>query len=216
VLEIVMDEPDSAEPAGHLHRQVRWLQVIVLLGFAGIAAALYWQSRVIGNDLAEAERPFIAFKEGRFLPVTGTGQPAWQFVATWENAGNTGAVDLRAQVSVWSGPGLQPGFTKADAAPNPIGPVTLGPRTTVTVPDFTLPAETLVAAKQSPGFLAIWGVARYHEAVPGRPAHITRFCQFVTWIGGDPTRDTALDVRYNACREGNCTDAVCTAQGYGE
>jgi hypothetical protein len=36
---------------------------------------------VIGDALAQAQRPFIAFKEGRFLPVTGTSQSAWQFVA---------------------------------------------------------------------------------------------------------------------------------------
>jgi len=214
-----MDQPDDTTPSQSLRlqslrRQVRWLQVIVVVGFAGIAGALYWQSRVIGDELAAAQRPFIAFKEGRFLPVTGTGQPAWQFVGVWENAGNTGATDLRAQVSVWSGSGLQPGFTKSDGSANPIGPLTLGPRTSVTVPDFTLPAETLVAAKQSPGFLAIWGVARYRESRPDRPSHTTRFCNYVTWVSGDPIHNTALDIRYNACGEGNCTDEACVAQGY--
>jgi hypothetical protein len=211
---MVMDQPDLAKPLQSLRRQMRWLQLIVVVGIAGIAGALYWQSRVISDDLADAQRPFVAFKEGRFLPVTGTGQPAWQFVGVWENAGNTNAIDLRVQVSVWSGAGLQPGFTKTDASSNPIGPLTLGPRTAVTVPDFTLPAETLLGAKQSPGFVTIWGVARYHEARPGRPSHTTRFCNFVTWVGGDPTRSTALDVRYNACGEGNCTDEACVAQGY--
>ena len=60
----------------------------------------------------------------------------------------------------------------------------------------------------------IWGEARYREARGGRPLHITRFCNFVTWLRGDPSRDTALDIRYNACREGNCTDETCVAQGY--
>ena len=78
-----MDQPDDAKPSRGLHRQIRWLQALVVVGFAGIAAALYWQSRVIGNELAQSQRPFVAFKEGRFLPVTGTGQPAWQFVAVW-------------------------------------------------------------------------------------------------------------------------------------
>jgi hypothetical protein len=209
-----MDQPDTTDPVLPLRRQIRWLQVIVAVGALGIAGALYWQSQMIGDDLAEAQRPFVAFKEGRFLPVTGTGQPAWQFVGIWENAGNTSAVDLRARVSVWSGPGLQPGFTKADSSPNPVGPLTLGPRTTVTVPDFTLPAETLVAARQSPGFITVWGVATYREARSGRPSHTTRFCNVVTWVGGDPMRNTALDIRYNACGEGNCTDAACVAQGY--
>jgi hypothetical protein len=203
-----------AEPVRHLRRQMHWLQAIVLLGFAAIAGALYWQSRVIGDQLDATERPFIAFKQPEFLPVIGTGQPAWQFVGTWENAGNTNAVNLRAQVSVWAGPGLQEGFTKSEAAPNPIGPLTLGPRTSVTVPDFTLPAETLVAAKQTPGYVAFWGVARYDEARPYRPSHTTRFCYFITWVGGDPMRDTRLDVRFNACRVGNCTDESCLAQGY--
>jgi len=206
--------PGPADPAQHLRRQMRWLQAIVLLGFAVIAGALYWQSRVIGNELDATERPFIAFKGAEFLPVTGTGQPAWQFVGTWENAGNTNAVNLRAQVSVWTGPGLQEGFTKSEAAPNPIGPLTLGPRTSVTVPDFTLPAETLTAAKQTPGYVAFWGVARYDEARPDRPSHTTRFCYFITWVGGDPMRDGRLDVRFNACRVGNCTDDSCLAQGY--
>ncbi len=72
--------PDPAEPVHRLRRQIRWLQAIVLLGFAGIAGALYWQSQVIATSLADAQRPFVAFKDGQFLPVTGTGQPAWQFL----------------------------------------------------------------------------------------------------------------------------------------
>lgn len=207
-------KPDPAEPMHRLRRQIRWLQVIVLLGFAGIAGALYWQNREIALSLADAQRPFVAFKDGQFLPVTGSGQPAWQFVGLWENGGNTTAVDLRVQLSVWAGAGLQPGFTKTEASANPVGGLTLGPKTTLTVPDFTLPAETLVAAKQSPGFLAIWGVAKYQDATPGRPARTTRFCNYVTWIDGDPMHDIRLGPRYNACREGNCTDAACVAQGY--
>lgn len=205
--------PDPAEQVHRLRRQIRGLQVIVLLGFVGIAAVLYWQSRVIASSVADAQRPFVAFKDGQFLPVTGTGQPAWQFVGVWDNDGNSNAVDLQVQVSVWTGAGLQPGFTKTASA-NPIANLTLGPRTTLSVPDFTLPAETLAAAKQSPGFLAIWGVAKYQEETPGRPVHITRFCDYVTWIDGDPLHDVRLGVRYNACREGNCTDSACVAQGY--
>lgn len=205
--------PDPASPVHSLRRQIRWLQMIVLLGFAGIAGALYWQGRVVATSVADAQRPFVAFKDGQFLPVTGTGQPAWQFVGLWDNDGNTNAVDLRVQVSVWTGAGLQPGFTKTASA-NPIGGLTLGPRTTLTVPDFTLPAETLAAAKQSPGFLAIWGMAKYREEAPGRPEHTTRFCDYVTWIDGDPLHDVRLGVRYNACREGNCTDSACVAQGF--
>jgi hypothetical protein len=211
---MVMDELDDTKPLLSLRRQMRWLQVFVVVGFAGIGGALYWQARVIGEELADVQRPFVALKEGRFLPVTGTGQPAWQFVAVWENGGNTSAIDLQVQVSVWTGPGLQAGFTKSDASPNPTGALTLGPHTTVTIPDFTLPADALLGAKQSPGFIAIWGVARYREARGERPSHTMRFCNFVTWLRGDPARDTALDIRYNACREGNCTDETCVAQGY--
>ena len=211
-----MDEPDDTKPLLRLRRQMRWLQVFVVVGFAGIGGALYWQARVIGEELADVQRPFVALKEGRFLPVTGTGQPAWQFVAVWENGGNTSAIDLHAQVSVWTGPGLQAGFTKSDASPNPTGPLTLGPHTTVTIPDFTLPAMTHCAALNLiSGFIAIWGVARRAGGAGGvglSPA--MRFCNFVTWLRGDPARDTALDIRYNACREGNCTDETCVAQGY--
>jgi hypothetical protein len=210
----MMDELKPPDPMQLLRRRIRWLQVIVLLGFAGVAGALYWQSQVIRDALDATERPFIAFKRAEFLPVTGTGQPAWQFVGEWANSGNTNAVNMRAQVSVWTGPGLEGDFTKSEAAPNPIGPMTLGPRTTITVPDLTLPAETLVEAKKTPGYIAIWGLARYGEGRPARPAHIMRFCYFVTWIGGDPMRDTRLDVRSNTCRAGNCTDHACTAQGY--
>ena len=207
-------QPDPAEPVHRLRRQVRWLQAIMVLGFAGIAGALYWQSRAIADRLANAERPFVAFKDGQFLPVTGNNQPAWQYVESWENGGNTNARDLAVQVSYWTGAGLQPGFTRHVISSNPIGSLTLGPRTTLTVPDFTLPADTLVAAKQSPGFLTIWGVARYHEEAPSRPQHTTRFCDYVTWVDGDPMHGLHLAVRYNACREGNCTDQACVEQGY--
>ena len=76
-----MDEPDDTEPLLSLRRQMGWLQVFVLGGFAGVGGALYWQARVISEELADVQRLFVAFKEGRFLPVTGTGQPAWHFVA---------------------------------------------------------------------------------------------------------------------------------------
>jgi hypothetical protein len=206
--------PDPAAELSRLRRQIRWLQVIVLLGFVGVAGALYWQTRQVGTSLADVERPFVTFKDGQFLPVTGNGQPAWQFVGAWDNAGNTTAVDLQAQISYWTGAGLEPGFTKKNPSANPTGALTLGPRTTITVPDFTVPAQALVAAKQSPGFIAIWGVARYREAAPDRPTHTTRFCEYVTWIDGDPLHDVRLAVRTNACREGNCTDEACVAQGY--
>jgi hypothetical protein len=92
--------------------------------------------------------------------------------------------------------------------------LTLGPHTTVTIPDFTLPADALLGAMQSPGFIAIWGVARYCEARGDRLSHTMRFCNFVTWLRGDPAQDTALDIHYNACREGDCTDEACVGQGY--
>ena len=130
---------------------------------------------MIGEALADVQRPFVAFKDGQFLPVTGTGQPGWQFVAVWENGGNSSTIDLQAQVSVWTGPGLQAGFTKSDASPNPSGPLMLGPHTIVTIPDFALPADALRGAKQSPGFIAIWGVARYREVRGDRPSHTMRF-----------------------------------------
>jgi hypothetical protein len=37
-----MDEPDDTEPLLSLRRQMGWLQVFVLVGFAGVGGALYW------------------------------------------------------------------------------------------------------------------------------------------------------------------------------
>jgi hypothetical protein len=211
-------ESDPAQLVRRLRRSLRWFQIVMLLAFAGLAGVVYWQNRSMEAALARTQRAFVVLKEAKFLPVwRGTNDLAWQFVAEWENAGNTNAEDMITRIDRWTGPGLVPGFTKTTMLSSDRPPFALGPRTTVKLPDFRLPSQAMVAAKQTQEFLVIWGSAAYRDAGPGGKRHVTRFCYEVTWIGGDPTNaGSTLDVRYDWCKEGNCTDEDCVRQGYTE
>jgi hypothetical protein len=211
-------ESDEAPFERRVRRSQRWFQIVMLLAFAGLAGVVYWQGRSIQAALANTQRAFVVLKDATFLPVRhGTNELAWQFADEWENAGNTNSEDLTTQISYWTGPGLSPGFSKTMVSPSRRRPFTLGPHATVKLPSFILSQEALGAARQSPGFLIIWGSAIYRDVLPGHGRRMTRFCYRVTWIGGDPANaDNNLDVRYDRCSEGNCSDEDCARQGYAE
>jgi hypothetical protein len=207
--------PTDPDYAPRLKRAFRRLEVLVLLGFLALGAFLYWQGRQYRLALHDIQRPVVVLRDIKFLPVhRADGALSWQFVAYWENAGITGARAAQSDVHYWTGP-VTPGFSRMKPNDFLSEQFDLGPRETINRPYFSIPAEAMAAAKETPDYLIIWGGAIYHEARPGGGPHMTRFCYVVTGVGGDPANPAVpLDVRTNWCREGNCTDDDCLTQGY--
>ena len=182
------------------------------LGLAALGAFLYRQYRQYRLALHDIRRPFVVLRDVKSLPEhRADGELSWQFVAYWENAGIASARLVQTTVHYWTGP-VTPGFSHSKPNDFTGQPYDLGPRETIGVPYFGMSAQAVAAARDTPGYLIIWGGALYHEAQPGGGPHITRFCYMVAGINGDPANPAApLDLRKQLVRRGNCTDEGCSS-----
>lgn len=192
---------------------LKWLTFLAAAGAAAFAGAQAFYTREASED---GLRAFVVLKAIKVLPITnGNKDVAWQFIPVWENAGSTPTRDLHMHLSAWWQPGLLPGFTKTDIGPSEGTLSVLGPKATTNFPFITVPDYVIKLARQTPGLLRIWGWAKYKDIFWHSDRHSTRFCYIGSWINGHPDdAGSGLDIRYNLCPEGNCTDTECDAEGY--
>jgi len=187
----------------NLSSTLNFLSIIIALSAAYFS---YSQANIAKKTMIYSNVAAVIMGEAHWLYYPD----GLHFIDGWQNAGNTATVGMTENVnfSLNSSP-MRPGFSYNNE-PSPSAPISIGPKSTLGVDEFTIPTPCIYDMTKSPLMLYVWGVARYNDLFKSAP-HITRFC----WIITDIVRPeviapgTPVTVDYRLCDEGNCIDTEC-------
>lgn len=202
--------------------------------FAGIQSCAMLESNRINHDsLIAVQRAFIHFKQveakGVMIKDDPTALPSrqWNFIATFENSGNTPAIEVVNTFNIIdhlpTGQEFIHLVKQSDLRKTVVGPkapLYLGPQRRTQ--DFLFGADALKPAAKFKTFLTdrtviFLGWIAYRDAFPATELHITEFCQQLAVITlafkENPPKVLPtyplFDFSFQACREHNCTDEYC-------
>lgn len=96
-------------------------------------------------------------------------------------------------------------------------PTTIAPHGIAESVPRDIDGTDLVAVSERRKHLYIWGIARYHDVLPGTRGHITKFCVYATNISGDPMRqwhatDNPVEIMFATYHRHNCADDDCNKE----
>jgi hypothetical protein len=201
----------TAEPsfADSLVHEVKITDILLAL-FTGVLVALGWiQARRMRETVAAAkESAAVAEKSARTAEealVAGqrafmfireiktflhqdpeTGKFHWTIHPVWANSGNTPTrgLSINTTYRLLDKP-LPANYEFPESKENLI-PTIAGPRSMVEASPGTLSSEDLEAVQQGKKFFYIWGWAEYHDMFEGTKKRVTRFCNQLIEIDGNP------------------------------
>lgn len=147
----------------------------------------------------------------------------WRLRPTWQNSGDTPTKDLRIFVACEIRNSVLPDGFDFRQMTGGDGTGLLGPKASNlggVGPQGKFAAispQDIVDAQQTRKFIYLWGWARYRDAFPKTPEHITRFCwqiltagdPFLFEPGQPPGQTSSLTFSYVQNRIGNCADDEC-------
>ncbi|HZW21279.1 hypothetical protein, partial [Noviherbaspirillum sp.] len=152
------------------------------------AAVAEKSARTAEEALIAAQRAFMFIREIKTYlhQDPQTGRFHWTIHPIWANSGNTPTRGLSINTSyrLLDAP-LAKGYdfpASQEAAVSTIA----GPRSMVEAAPGTLSAEDLAAVKEGKKFFYIWGWAEYHDIFEGTKKRVTRFCNQLIEVDGDP------------------------------
>jgi hypothetical protein len=195
---------------------------------AAISVELLQQSNQINHDaLVSVQRAFLTF-EG--FGITGTVASAadkskvesWTFADECENSGVTPAINVRHWNNVITpGSPLPDSFDFKDVGPDQraitnvvgVGPTLIGPRAKKVLFQVLEPASILQAVKERRTCLYFYGWVTYNDIFKDTKTHITRYCQQVEIVSGNPI-DSSVGSGFafsvpEVCLHYACMDAQC-------
>jgi len=203
---------DSAEPVDWIHSFFYEVKItdVLLAVFAGLlvllgrdlarrmrdAAAAAKDSATVAEKSARAAEEALIAAQRAFMFIREiktylhqdpqTGRFHWTIHPIWANSGNTPTRGLSINTSyrLLDAP-LAKGYdfpASQEAAVSTIA----GPRSMVEAAPGTLSAEDLAAVKEGKKFFYIWGWAEYHDIFEGTKKRVTRFCNQLIEVDGDP------------------------------
>ena len=145
-------------------------------------------------------------------PVVGGGF-RYYFQAQWWNDGATPTRELRTYVRFELRDTPLPAGYAFEVTPEHIATAFLPPRNFILSPVLPIGGiqpEDLAAVHAGNKFAYLWGVARYKDAFPDTPEHITKFCLAIV-VNGDPSDPdpSKVDFMYQFHAEHNCCDDDC-------
>lgn len=152
---------------------------------AGIAEK---SARTAEEALVSGQRAFMFIREIKTYlhqnPETGTFH--WTIHPVWANSGNTPTRGLAINTTyrLLDKP-LPSGYDFPESKENLI-PTIAGPRSMVESLPGTLSSEDLEAVKEGKKYFYIWGWAEYNDIFEGTKKRITRFCNQLIQVDGDP------------------------------
>jgi|GEM_PF-2060097 len=153
------------------------------------AAVAQKSARVAEEALISGQRAFMFIREIKTVlhqdPETGKFQ--WTIHPIWANSGNTPTrgLSINTTYRLLDEP-LPPNYDFPESREGLI-PAIAGPRSMVEAAPGTLSGEELQAIQSGKKFLYIWGWAEYHDIFEGTKKRVTRFCNQLIQVDGDPT-----------------------------
>lgn len=201
----------TAEPsyANSLLHEVKITDILLAL-FTGLLVMLGWiQARRMSETVAAAkESAAVAEKSARTAEealIAGqrafmfireiktflhqdpeTGKFHWTIHPVWANSGNTPTRGLSINTSYRLLDQPLPANYEFPESKENLIPTIAGPRSMVEALPGTLSSEDLEAVQQGKKFFYIWGWAEYHDIFEGTKKRVTRFCNQLVEVDGNP------------------------------
>ncbi|HEV2037137.1 MAG TPA: hypothetical protein VGQ96_00910, partial [Candidatus Eremiobacteraceae bacterium] len=93
-------------------------------------------------------------------------------------------------------------------------PLVIAPHGSLLAQEFHIPGEYLLAVKRREKRFYIWGWAEYTDIFSNTKPHITRFCNELTGVTGDPlshfsSEANNVQLTFSLHPENNCADEGC-------
>jgi len=156
---------------------------------AGKSAAIAEKSARVAEDaLISGQRAFMFIREIKTYlhQDPATGKFHWTIHPVWANSGNTPTrgLSINTTYRLLDEP-LPDGYDFPESQEDLI-PTIAGPRSMVEAVSGTLSSEDLAAVKEGRKFFYIWGWAEYHDIFEGTKKRVTRFCNQLIEVDGDP------------------------------
>ncbi len=152
------------------------------------AAVAEHSARTAEDALISGQRAFMFIREIKtYLHQDAeSGRFHWTIHPIWANSGNTPTRGLSINTSyrLLDEP-LPKGYEFPESQEDLI-PTIAGPRSMVEAVSGTLTSEDLAAVKEGRKFFYIWGWAEYHDIFEGTKKRVTRFCNQLIQVDGDP------------------------------
>jgi hypothetical protein len=152
------------------------------------AAVAEKSARTAEEALVAGQRAFMFIREIKtFLHQDPeTGKFHWTIHPVWANSGNTPTrgLSINTTYRLLDKP-LPANYEFPESKENLI-PTIAGPRSMVEASPGTLSGEDLEAVQQGKKFFYIWGWAEYHDMFEGTKKRVTRFCNQLIEIDGNP------------------------------
>ena len=152
------------------------------------AAVAEKSARVAEDALISGQRAFMFIREIKTYlhqdPATGTFH--WTLHPIWANSGNTPTRGLSINTTYRLLDEPLPKDYDFPESREDLIPTIAGPRSMVEAVSGTLSSEDLAAVKEGRKFFYIWGWAEYHDIFEGTKKRVTRFCNQLIEIDGDP------------------------------
>jgi hypothetical protein len=145
-------------------------------------------ARVAEDALISGQRAFMFIREIKTYlhQDPETGKFHWTIHPIWANSGNTPTrgLSINTTYRLLDAP-LPKDFDFPESQEDLI-PTIAGPRSMVEAVSGTLTSEDLAAVKEGRKFFYIWGWAEYHDIFEGTKKRVTRFCNQLIQVDGDP------------------------------
>lgn len=152
---------------------------------AGIAEK---SARTAEEALVAGQRAFMFIREIKTYlhQDPETGKFHWTIHPIWANSGNTPTRNLSINTTYRLLDKPLPDHYDFPESKENLIPTTAGPRSMVEAVHGTLSSEDLEAIQQGKKFFYIWGWAEYHDIFEGTKKRVTRFCNQLVQVDGNP------------------------------
>jgi hypothetical protein len=167
----------------------------------------------------KTERAFVLHQDFAvigFQDVQNHNALTYRIAPIWVNVGETPTRDMTIYAS--SLRSFDKSHTYDFTIPNntKFTPIYLGPKATIEGSPSLISGQELLDIRAGKNTYYIWGWASYRDVfsnLPWNTIHITRFCEIIDSIYGDPSNPTS-DIRIgtSSCPTYNCADEECKRQ----
>jgi hypothetical protein len=209
------------EAMGH-----EWLTALSTVVIAIFTATLWWSTRgmlqatnrsasIAKEALVKLERAFIA--PGDFSVRQGqVGQQVaeYEFILSWVNSGSTAAREFLTHIN-WDTflTDIPPDFPFTDMGTRILQPIFVSPKTTTKSIPLMIDVAIIEAVRVGHIRLFFYGWVTYRDIFEGTPQHITKFCNELYRVDGDPygtVPPQILTWHFRPYTRNNCVDEDCT------
>ncbi|OWW19176.1 hypothetical protein [Noviherbaspirillum denitrificans] len=152
------------------------------------AAVAEKSARVAEDALIAGQRAFMFIREIKTYlhQDPDTGGFHWTIHPIWANSGNTPTRGLAINTTYRLLDAPLPKDFEFPASQDAPVPTIAGPRSMVEAVSGSISADDLAAVKEGRKFFYIWGWAEYHDIFEGTKKRVTRFCNQLIEIDGNP------------------------------